>query len=200
MPRCCSCRASGCWFATHSAVSPRSAGRLHHPDDAQGEPREVDVGDRAAAFVGHRAAGSPRTRASAWTRPTLAFVISAPWAGRSESTDRSSGAHVSSERHRRRVGRSLLAHCATGVHSPPPPYGCASCVCRACRPANDGALLRVVHCTYVLQHITPSMCCVWLCAVNRSAAAFPLLRWKSRVELQHIIGPPRQATPVGLDS
>jgi hypothetical protein len=30
----------------------------------------------------------PRTRASAWTRPTLAFVISVSCAGRSESTDR----------------------------------------------------------------------------------------------------------------
>jgi len=44
---------------------------------------------------------------------------------------RSSGARVSSERHGRRVGRSLLAHCATGVHSPPPTYRYASCLCRA---------------------------------------------------------------------
>jgi hypothetical protein len=58
---------------------------------------------------------------------------------------RSSGARVSSKRHGRRVGRSLLAHCATGVHSPPPAYRYASCLCRACRPANLGALLRVVQ-------------------------------------------------------
>ena len=37
-------------------------GRLHRPDDAQAERREVDVRRRAAAFVGHRAAGLPRTR------------------------------------------------------------------------------------------------------------------------------------------
>jgi hypothetical protein len=35
--------------ATHSAVRPRVAGRLHGPDDAQVEPREVDVGRRAIA-------------------------------------------------------------------------------------------------------------------------------------------------------
>jgi hypothetical protein len=36
-------------------------GRLHCRDDAQAERREADVRRRAAAFVGHRAAGSPRT-------------------------------------------------------------------------------------------------------------------------------------------
>ena len=40
----------------------------------------------------------------------------------------------------------LLAHCATGVHSPPPTYRYASCLCRACRPANLGALPSVVRC------------------------------------------------------
>ena len=51
---------------------------------------------RALARVGARgrgrAPGSPRTRASASTRSTLALVISAPCAGRSESTDRTRGA------------------------------------------------------------------------------------------------------------
>ena len=42
-----------------SCVAARG-GRLHSPDDAQVEPREADVRRRAAAFVGHRAAGSPR--------------------------------------------------------------------------------------------------------------------------------------------
>jgi hypothetical protein len=58
---------------------------------------------------------------------------------------RSSAPRVSSERHRRRLGRSLLAHCATGVHSPPSAYRYASCLCRACRPAGLGALPRVVQ-------------------------------------------------------
>ena len=41
-PRYCFWRASDCWFATHSAVSPRSAGRVHRPDDAQAQSREAD--------------------------------------------------------------------------------------------------------------------------------------------------------------
>ena len=39
-------------------------GRLHRPDDAQAEPREVDVGRRAIASVGLLTAGSPRTQPS----------------------------------------------------------------------------------------------------------------------------------------
>ena len=35
-------------------------GRLHRPENAEVEPREADVRRRAAAFVGHRAAGLPR--------------------------------------------------------------------------------------------------------------------------------------------
>jgi len=46
--------------ATHSAVGPPAAGRLHCSDDAQVEPREVDVGRRAIASVGHLTTGSPR--------------------------------------------------------------------------------------------------------------------------------------------
>jgi len=38
-----------CNATTHSAVLPRAAGRLHGPDDAEVEPREVDVGRRAIA-------------------------------------------------------------------------------------------------------------------------------------------------------
>ena len=49
-------------FATHSAVVPRAGGRLHGPDDAQVEPREVAVGRRAIAFVGLLTTGSPRLR------------------------------------------------------------------------------------------------------------------------------------------
>ena len=40
-------------LATHSAVSPRAGRRLRTPDDAQVEPREVDVGRRDIAFVEH---------------------------------------------------------------------------------------------------------------------------------------------------
>ena len=39
-------------------------GRLHRPNDAQAERREADVRRRAAAFVGHPAAGSPRRQQS----------------------------------------------------------------------------------------------------------------------------------------
>jgi hypothetical protein len=46
--------------ATHSTVVPRAGGRLHGPDDAQVEPREVAVGRRAIASVGHLTAGSSR--------------------------------------------------------------------------------------------------------------------------------------------
>ena len=48
--------------ATHSAVVPQAGGRLRGPDGAQVEPREVDGGRRAVAPVGHRVAGSPRSR------------------------------------------------------------------------------------------------------------------------------------------
>ena len=47
-------------IATHSAVLPWAGGRLHGPDDAQVEPREVAVGRRAIASVGLLTAGSPR--------------------------------------------------------------------------------------------------------------------------------------------
>ena len=68
-PRCCFRRASGCWFATHSAVLPWAGGRLHGPDDAQVEPREVAVGRRAIASVELLTTGSPRKRSrqSRWT-------------------------------------------------------------------------------------------------------------------------------------
>ena len=56
-------------FATYSAVVPRAGGRLHGPDDAQVEPREVDVVRRAiASSVGHRTAGSPRFRSRGRSR------------------------------------------------------------------------------------------------------------------------------------
>ena len=55
-------------YATHSAVVPRAGGRLHRPDDAQVEPREVAVGRRAIASVGLLTTGSPRTRSSAQAR------------------------------------------------------------------------------------------------------------------------------------
>ena len=51
-------------------------------------------------------------------------------------------------------------------------------------------LLGLAQTSYVLQHITASMCCVRLCALRASVAAFPLLSSKSGVELQHIIGAP----------
>ena len=45
--------------------SCRARRRLHGPDDAQAELREVDVGRRAIASVEHLTTGSPRTRSSA---------------------------------------------------------------------------------------------------------------------------------------
>lgn len=45
---------------------------------------------------------------------------------------------------RRRLGRSRLADCATGVHSPPPAYRYASGLCRPGRLANLGARPRLV--------------------------------------------------------
>ena len=47
------------------SVHAAPGGRLHNPNDAQPEPREADVRRRATALIGHRAAGSPRTR-SRW--------------------------------------------------------------------------------------------------------------------------------------
>jgi hypothetical protein len=41
--------------------------------------------------------------------------------------------------------RLLLAHCATGVHSPPPAYRYASCLCRAFRPAKPRCASSVVR-------------------------------------------------------
>lgn len=46
-----------CAYATHSVVSPVRRGRLHSPENAQAEPREVDVRRRTTASLGHRAAG-----------------------------------------------------------------------------------------------------------------------------------------------
>jgi hypothetical protein len=77
---------------------------------------------------------------------TIASTIHATRAGRSPPTDRARREPASSsDRNRRRVGRSLLAHCATGVHSPLPAYRCTSCLCRAYCPSNLGALPRVVR-------------------------------------------------------
>ncbi len=56
-------------FAAHSAVSPRSAGRPHRPDDPQAEPRDPDRRRRTAAFIGHDTAGSPRMRSSQLSQP-----------------------------------------------------------------------------------------------------------------------------------
>ena len=55
-------------YATHSAVLPWAGGRLHGPDDAQVEPREVAVGRRAIASVGLLTTGSPRKASSARPR------------------------------------------------------------------------------------------------------------------------------------
>ena len=68
-PRYCFCRASDCWFATHSTVVPRAGGRLHGRDDAQVEPPEVDVGRRAIASVGHLTTGSPRSQSRGRGQP-----------------------------------------------------------------------------------------------------------------------------------
>ena len=61
--------------APHSAVSQRAGGRLHCADDAQPEPRETGVRRRAAAFVGHRTAGSPH----AGNRQLGYSADDAPW-------------------------------------------------------------------------------------------------------------------------
>ena len=50
-------------------------GRLHCADDAQPEPRETGVRRRAAAFVGHRTAGSPH----AGNRQLGYSADDAPW-------------------------------------------------------------------------------------------------------------------------
>jgi hypothetical protein len=50
-------------------------GRLHCRDDAQAERREADVRRRAAAFVGHRAAGSPRKQPPAGRPADCPFRI-----------------------------------------------------------------------------------------------------------------------------
>jgi len=58
----------------HSLRCPAARrGRPHRPDDAQAEPRETDVGDRTAAFVGHRAAGSPWSSVGCEPGPGAAF-------------------------------------------------------------------------------------------------------------------------------
>ena len=83
-------------------------------------------------------------------RPTLTIASTIshhPRRTLASNGSRSSGTRALSERRRLRLGRSLLAHCATGVHSPPPGFRYASCPCRAGRPANPGALPRVVPST-----------------------------------------------------
>jgi len=55
---------SGRVFATHSADVLWAAGRLHGRDDAQVEPRELDVARRAIASLGRLAIGSPRKPSS----------------------------------------------------------------------------------------------------------------------------------------
>jgi hypothetical protein len=99
-----------------------------------------------------------RPRRSAFTIAMPRKVASAPTDGDDSFDDsrhlrgtlasnpsRSLGTRALTERRRLRLGRSLLAHCATRVHSPSPAYRYASCLCRACRPANLGALPRVVR-------------------------------------------------------
>jgi hypothetical protein len=51
-------------IATHSPVGPPAGGRLHGPDDAQVEPREVDAGRRAIASASHLTA-----HGSSWVVP-----------------------------------------------------------------------------------------------------------------------------------
>jgi hypothetical protein len=57
------------WFATDSAVVAWAGGRLHGPDDAQVERREVDLGRRAIASARHLATGSPRMHSRGVARP-----------------------------------------------------------------------------------------------------------------------------------
>ena len=59
-------------FTMHSAVVPRAGGRLHRPDDAQVERREVDVERRAIASVRRLTTGSPRQRQPRRARQTAA--------------------------------------------------------------------------------------------------------------------------------
>ena len=51
---------AGLRFATASGVSPRVAGRLHRPDDAQAGPHEAPGSRRAAALIGLETARLPR--------------------------------------------------------------------------------------------------------------------------------------------
>jgi len=53
--------------------SCRGGGRLHGPDDAQVEPREVDVGRRAIASVEHLTTGSPRKESPGRATPWLSL-------------------------------------------------------------------------------------------------------------------------------
>ena len=61
-----------------NCLSPRS-GRVDSPEDAQAGRREADVRRRAAAFLGHQTAGSPRRRSPA--RRALASFLWRPGDG-----------------------------------------------------------------------------------------------------------------------
>ena len=93
MPRCCFRRASGWWFATHSAVLPWAGGRLHGPDDAQVEPREVAVGRRAIASVELLTLGSPRSGSSGPAQPRDGFARSERSYGRRVSRQTAAALH-----------------------------------------------------------------------------------------------------------
>ena len=82
--------------ATRSAVSPRAAGRLHRPDDAQAEPRELTAA-RTAAFIGHETAGSPRKDSPGRRRvaqPHADKALAALWAPDDGAHDRLSEKHA----------------------------------------------------------------------------------------------------------
>ena len=94
-PRECDSAASrdGVTHATHRVVSPRPAGRVHRPEDAQAESSGADGSRRAAAFIGHETAGSPRegqsrlaTAYARSDRPTLGVLRAHPSNLRSTSS------------------------------------------------------------------------------------------------------------------
>jgi hypothetical protein len=93
--------------------------------------RDSGVPDRASAFAHIRASRNRRRG-----RPrTSAFVTPIEFGGAyGFNGSRSSGARVSSERHRRSLGRSLLAQSRCHYTQPMPLAAARACLCKVARP------------------------------------------------------------------
>jgi hypothetical protein len=116
-----------CRFCGHRERSVRVA--------APGRMRPRDLDRAGACFrdsgIPDRASASPRTQASAWTRPTLASVISGPYTGRSESTDRARPKTA-----RRRSGEDSVSGARFSRNAQARPHAAPGG--RASRAASDG--------------------------------------------------------------